>query len=43
MFGYNIRSRVERVFAAQKCRFALMIRTVDKGRTTTKLALATLA
>ncbi|WP_333834250.1 transposase, partial [Rubrimonas sp.] len=39
----RIRSRVEHVFAAQKCRFALMIRTVGKARATAKLALANLA
>jgi hypothetical protein len=39
----RIRSRVEHVFAAQKCRFALVIRTVGKARATAKLALANLA
>ena len=39
----RIRSHVEHVFAAQKCRFALLIRTVGKARATAKLALANLA
>jgi IS5 family transposase len=39
----RIRSRVEHVFAAQKCRFALVIRTVGKARATARLALANLA
>ena len=39
----RIRSRAEHVFAAQKCRFVLMIRTVGKARATAKLALANLA
>jgi len=39
----RIRSRVEHVFAAQKRRFDLVIRTVGKARATAKLALANLA
>lgn len=39
----RVRSRVEHVFAAQKRRFALVIRTVGKARATAKLALANLA
>jgi hypothetical protein len=39
----RIHSRVEHVLAAQKCRFALVIRKVGKAHTTTKLALASLA
>jgi IS5 family transposase len=39
----RFRSRVEHVFAAQKCRFALVIRTVGQARATAKLALANLA
>jgi transposase, IS5 family len=39
----RIRSRVEHVFAAQKRRFDLVIRTVGKARASAKLALANLA
>jgi IS5 family transposase len=39
----RIRSRVEPVFAAQKRRFDLVIRTIGKARATAKLALANLA
>ena len=39
----RIRSRVEHVFAAQKRRFDLVIRTIGKARATAKLALANLA
>jgi hypothetical protein len=39
----RIRSRVEHVFAAQKRRLGLVIRTVGKARATAKLALANLA
>ena len=39
----RIRSRVEHVFAAQKRRFDLVIRTVGEARATAKLALANLA
>jgi IS5 family transposase len=39
----RIRSRVEQVFAAQKRRLGLVIRTVGKARATAKLALANLA
>ena len=39
----RIRARVEHVFAAQKRRFNLVIRTVGKARATAKLALANLA
>jgi hypothetical protein len=39
----RIRSRVEHVFAARKCRFALLIRAMRKARATAKLVLADLA
>ena len=39
----RLRARVEHAFAAQKRRFALVIRTVGKARATAKLALANLA
>jgi hypothetical protein len=39
----RIRARVEHVFAAQKRRFALVIRTVGRARATAKLAMANLA
>jgi transposase, IS5 family len=39
----RVRSRVEHVFAAQKCRLALVIRTVGKVRATAKISLANLA
>jgi IS5 family transposase len=39
----RIRSRIEHVFAAQKRRFALVIRTIGKARATARLALANLA
>lgn len=39
----RIRSRVEHVFAAQKRRFDLVIRTIGLARATAKLALANLA
>jgi IS5 family transposase len=39
----RIRARVEHVFAAQKRRFALVIRTVGRAQATAKLAMANLA
>lgn len=39
----RVRSRVEHVFAAQKCHLALVIRTVGKVRATAKISLANLA
>ena len=39
----RIRACVEHVFAAQKCRFNLVIRTIGKARATAKLALVNLA
>ena len=39
----SIRSRVEHVFAAQKRRFDLVIRTISLARAAAKLALANLA
>lgn len=39
----RIRARVEHVFAAQKRRFTLVIRTVGRARATAKLAMANLA
>jgi len=39
----KVRARVEHVFAAQKCRFDLVIRSVGMARATAKLALANLA
>lgn len=39
----RIRSRVEHVFAAQKRRFDLVIRTIGLARATAKLALANIA
>lgn len=39
----RVRSRVEHVFAAQKCRLGLVIRTVGVVRTRVKIGLANLA
>lgn len=39
----RVRSRVEHVFAAQKCRLALVIRTVGMVRAKAKISLANLA
>jgi IS5 family transposase len=39
----RVRSRVEHVFAAQKCRLGLLIRTVGIGRARVKIGLANLA
>ena len=39
----RVRSRVEHVFAAQKCRLGLVVRTIDLVRARTKIGLANLA
>ena len=39
----RVRSRVEHVFAAQKCRLGLVVRTVGMGRARVKIGLANLA
>jgi transposase, IS5 family len=39
----RVRSRVEHVFAAQKCRLGLVVRTVGMGRAQIKIGLANLA
>ena len=39
----RVRSRVEHVFAAQKCRFGLIVRTIGMARARVKIGLANLA
>jgi hypothetical protein len=39
----RVRSRVEHIFAVQKCRLGLLIRTVGMVRARAKIALANLA
>ena len=39
----RVRSRVEHVFAAQKCRLGLVVRTVGMRRARVKIGLANLA
>ena len=39
----RVRSRVEHVFAAQKCRLGLIVRTIGMARARVKIGLANLA
>ena len=39
----RVRAKVEHVFAAEKCRFALIVRTIGLRRATANIALANLA
>jgi transposase, IS5 family len=39
----RVRSRVEHVFAAQKCRLGLIVRTIDMARARVKIGMPNLA